>query len=82
MRPRPISAGGTAEIASVAFLMMLVKPWLISRRSNRAGIGSCLISASMSPHLSRGLPLALEEAKRRVRATETDFAGSEKVSIL
>ena len=39
MRPRPSSAGGTAPIASVAFLMMLVSACEISRRSKRAGIG-------------------------------------------
>ena len=38
MRPRPSSAGGTAPIASVAFLMMLVSACEISRRSKRAGI--------------------------------------------
>ena len=36
----PRSSGGTAAIASAAFLMMLVSACEISRRSKRAGIGS------------------------------------------
>ena len=48
MRPRPRSVCGTAAMASVAFLMMLVSPCEISRRSKRAGIGSSASSSSMS----------------------------------
>ena len=44
-RARP---AGTAPIASVAFLMMLVSACEISRRSKCAGIGSSAISTSMS----------------------------------
>ena len=44
-RARP---GGTAPIASVAFLTMLVSACEISRRSNRAGIGSAGSSTSKS----------------------------------
>ena len=40
--------GGTAAIASVAFLMMLVSACEISRRSNCAGIGLSAISTSIS----------------------------------
>ena len=47
MRPFPNSCDGTASMASVAFLMMLVSACEISRRSNCARIGSSLISASM-----------------------------------
>ena len=48
MRPRPSSFGGTAPIASVAFLTMLVSACEISRRSKRAGIASAGSSTSKS----------------------------------
>ena len=58
MRPRPRSVCGTAAIASLAFLMMLVSACEISRRSKRAGIGSCSRSRSMS---MSALPTRMQE---------------------
>ncbi len=48
MRPLPSCSEGTASIASVAFLMMLVRACDISRRSNCARSGSSFSSTSIS----------------------------------
>src|SRR6267154_6578917 len=69
MRPFSNSAAGTASMASVAFLMMLVSACEISRRSNCARIGSCLISASIS---RSGCPTFIRNtAWRTVSATSS-----------
>ena len=70
MRPRPSCSGGTAAIASVAFLMMLVRACEISRRSKRAGIGSSAVSTSIS---TSGWPTRIRNTTwRTVSARSSD----------